>query len=102
MGDIVSWQDLAALATRLEPADQLRLIERIVHGLAAGESPAASTRRSWREIRGRVAHPLCGEDAQDWVSRGRRGSRREGAAHRREACAGGQCPPYFTSPYDAQ
>jgi hypothetical protein len=70
-----SWEDLAELASRLEPSEQLRLVERIVHGLAAaGEVSATGERRSWREIRGRAVHPLCGEDAQEWVSRGRRES----------------------------
>jgi hypothetical protein len=75
MIDAVSWEDLATLASRLDPADQLRLVERIVHDLAAaGEASKPVERRPWRELRGRAAHPLCGEDAQAWVSRGRRES----------------------------
>lgn len=31
-------------------------------------------RRSWREIRRSVPFPLCGEDAQTWVTRGRQES----------------------------
>lgn len=31
-------------------------------------------RRSWREIRSSVPFPLCGEDAQAWVRRGRQES----------------------------
>lgn len=75
MAAMTSWEDLATLATRLDPSDQLRLVERIVHGLTTpGEPPAPRVRRSWGEFRDRAAHPLCGEDAQDWVSRGRRES----------------------------
>ncbi len=33
MAAMTSWEDLATLATRLDPSDQLRLVERIVHGL---------------------------------------------------------------------
>jgi hypothetical protein len=72
MSSMASWEDLAALASRLQPSDQLRLVERIVHGLAApDEALTMDERRSWREIRGRAAYPLCGEDAQTWISRGR-------------------------------
>jgi hypothetical protein len=75
MPGITSWEDLATLASRLQPSEQLRLVERIVHGLAtANEAPTMGLRRSWCEIRGREAAPLCGEDAQAWVSRGRRES----------------------------
>ena len=28
--------------------------------------------RQWREIRGALSCPVCGEDAQQWVSRSRR------------------------------
>ncbi len=75
MTGMVSWEDLAELASRLGPAEQLRLVERIVHGLAAAvEASATVEGRSWHEIRGRAIHPLYGEDAQAWVSRGRRES----------------------------
>ena len=69
----MSLEQVAALAAQLPPADRLRLVEKIVHELAAsppmGESPR---RRLWSEIRGIVAYPLLGEDAQAWVSRTRR------------------------------
>jgi hypothetical protein len=83
------------------PVEQrLRLVERIVHDLAAnsvefkanGEVPRPLSpeqvarlaksrtpgRRSWREIRGVAPNLLCGEDAQEWVSR----TRREDTEHR--------------------
>ena len=60
------------LASQLSSAERLRLVERIVHDMAApGEATTSGRRRSWSEIRGRVAYPLCGEDAQAWVSRTR-------------------------------
>ena len=30
--------------------------------------------RAWKDLRGKAPYPLCGEDAQDWVSRTRRES----------------------------
>jgi len=57
----------------LPPAEQLRLVEKIVSDLAtqsATDKPAE--RYDWMSVRGIVAYPLCGEDAQAWVSRTRR------------------------------
>jgi hypothetical protein len=51
--------------------EMLRLVEKIVHGLQS-ENGGPADRRRWSEIRGRVAYPMCGEDAQEWISRGRR------------------------------
>jgi len=59
----------------LPAPERLRLVERIVHELSAQptkENGPAPRRRHWREIRGLVAFPMCEEDAQEWVSRGRR------------------------------
>jgi hypothetical protein len=75
MSPSVTLEQVTALAAQLSPAEQLRLVERIVHDLAAsplGGEPAR--RRSWSEVRGIVAYPLFGEDAQTWVSRTRRES----------------------------
>jgi hypothetical protein len=50
-------------------------IEILAQGPAGGAvAPDGSRRRSWREIRGSVEYPQCGEDAQAWVTRGRRES----------------------------
>ncbi len=37
-------------------------------------SPASNLTpgRAWKEIRGSLPYPACGEDAQSWISRGRR------------------------------
>jgi hypothetical protein len=57
----------------LPAPERLRLVEKIVHDLSAQQTAGGpSTRRHWKEIRGMVAYPMCGEDAQEWVSRGRR------------------------------
>lgn len=73
MADHVTLEQVEALAAQLPEADQLRLAERILRGKDAASQPPPGTRkRSWEEIRGAVAYPMCGEDAQEWVSRGRR------------------------------
>ena len=67
----------------LEAAEQLRLVEKIVQELALNGQPP-KRRRYWREIRGMVQHPMCGEDAQAWISR----SRQEDDEHREEVLRG--------------
>ena len=71
---------VAELAAQLPPAEQKQLAENILQKLAAGTQATAARRRAWREIRGSVAYPLCGQDAQTWVS----GSRREAEEHREQ------------------
>jgi hypothetical protein len=48
-----------------------RLIERARYAAKAAPN---MPRRKWAEIRGWVAHPLAGEDAQAWVTRARQES----------------------------
>lgn len=62
----------------LSTNERLRLVEMIVHNLTAQPAEAEPPKRHWREIRGMVAYPMCGEDAQEWVSR----TRREADEHR--------------------
>jgi hypothetical protein len=66
----VTFSQVAALAAQLPPPERKQLAEAILKELAAA-APSEPRRRSWQEIRGAVPFPLCGEDAQDWVSRGR-------------------------------
>lgn len=73
MPDPLSLTAVVELATQLPPAEQKQLAESILQHLAATQA-TLSRRRAWREIRGSVPYPLCGEDAQDWVTRGRRES----------------------------
>lgn len=63
--------DLMLRANRLTLDEQLRLIAYLVEQ-ARATRPSPVVRRRWREIRGLARHPLAGEDAQAWVSRGRR------------------------------
>lgn len=77
MPDQASLPQVIALAAQLPPAERRQLAESILRDLESVPAPPAR-RRSWREIRGSVPYPLCGEDAQAWVSR----SRRESDEHR--------------------
>src|SRR5437764_13315842 len=71
MAEPVSLERVAALAAQLSPAERRRLAEMLLRELAADPATGTARRRFWREIRGSVAYPLFGEDAQDWVSRTR-------------------------------
>lgn len=82
MSERATLHQVAALAAQLPPVEQKQLAETILRELAS-ESPAPPRRRSWREIRGSVPYPLCGEDAQAWVSRTRRESDEERERHLR-------------------
>jgi hypothetical protein len=86
MLDPITLPQVAALAAQLPPPERKQLAEMILRDLAAESPPAGSPRRrAWREIRGSVQYPLCGEDAQAWVTRTRRESdehrERQGTSH---------------------
>ncbi|HEV3261828.1 MAG TPA: hypothetical protein VG013_33570 [Gemmataceae bacterium] len=71
----ITLPQVAALAAHLPPAERKQLAEMILRQLAAESPPTgAPRRRSWREIRGSVPYPLCGEHAEAWVTRTRRES----------------------------
>jgi hypothetical protein len=74
MSDPITLEALTAWAAQLPPAEQKRLAESILQRLALPNAPDGRRRRFWREIRGSVEYPVCGEDAQAWVTRGRRES----------------------------
>jgi hypothetical protein len=78
MPEPITLAAVADLVAQLPPAEQKQLAETILQRLAPGSPPNGPRRRSWREIRGSVPYPVCGEDAQAWVSR----SRREAEEHR--------------------
>jgi hypothetical protein len=59
-----------ALAEQL-PAQEQKQLADVLLRKASGEQPVQHTGRKWSEIRGSAEHPLCGEDAQHWVSRTR-------------------------------
>ena len=59
----------------LTPAEKLALASRLIERARQATLAGANTpRRKWAEVRGLVARPLTGEDAQAWVSRTRRES----------------------------
>ena len=58
-------------AERLDVDEQLRLITYLAN-LARRGADGSPVPRSWLEIAGTAPYPLCGEDAQEWVSRTRR------------------------------
>jgi hypothetical protein len=64
-------EGLIKQADALTLDEQLSLIAHLAEK-ARQASQAHTPRRKWREIRGVVAYPMCGEDAQAWVSRSRR------------------------------
>jgi hypothetical protein len=72
MSVVVTLQEVAALAARLPPEEQRQLAAQLLRDKDASHIDRAAPRRLWREIRGIVAYPMCGEDAQAWVSRTRR------------------------------
>jgi hypothetical protein len=75
MPEPVSLDQVAALAAQLPSPDRRKLAETLLRELAAEARQQGPPRcRLWREIRGSVPYPQCGEDAQTWVSRGRRES----------------------------
>jgi hypothetical protein len=75
---------VTALAARLPAAERKQLAETLLRQLAEEANPAPR-RRFWREIRGHAAYPLCGEDAQAWVSRTRQESDEQREAQWRSA-----------------
>lgn len=60
--------EMMTQANRLTPDEQLHLVAYLVKRVRN----RGVSRRQWREIRGLARPSLLGEDAQTWVSRGRR------------------------------
>ncbi len=83
MPEPVTLPAVAELAAQLPPAEQKQLAEGILRRLASASPSNGPRRRSWREIRGSVPYPLCGEDAQAWVTHGRRQSDEQREQHGR-------------------
>ncbi len=74
MADMVTYEQVVALAVQLPAEDQQRLAQQL---LASAHEPPLQ-RRNVMEFSGIVPYPLCGEDAQAWVTR----TRREADEHR--------------------
>jgi hypothetical protein len=77
MGESVTLVDVIDLTAKLSPEDRVRLLQH----LQASQVEVEPNRPSWFDIQGAVPYPMCGEDAQAWVSR----SRREDQEHRDRA-----------------
>ena len=74
MSDRLTLAAMMDLANQLSPAEQKQLADSILRRFASSTAAKAVPGRTWREIRGSVPFPLCGEDAQAWVTRGRQES----------------------------
>ena len=70
MDQVATLSQVIALAAQLPSTEQRQLAEVLLRRLATESTPVRPGRK-WSEIRGAVQYPLCGEDAQQWVSRGR-------------------------------
>jgi hypothetical protein len=67
MNNTVTLEQVAALAAQLPPQDRRKLAERLL----ADQSTSSASRLRWADLKGLFPYPLCGEDAQVWVSRTR-------------------------------
>jgi hypothetical protein len=56
---------------KLTPEEQLTVMEYLVERMKK-RLITAKTKRKWSDLKGMASHPLFGEDAQQWVSQGRR------------------------------
>jgi hypothetical protein len=73
MSELVTFDQVMALASRLPPAERKRLAAQLLNEKEESlETHQQPRRRLWRDLRGIVAYPMCGEDAQAWVTRTRR------------------------------
>lgn len=68
-----TYEEVLQQAEKLPPSARLLLIERLIHNLRATEAEVVDA-PAWEDYAGSVPYPLCGEDAQEWVSRSRRGA----------------------------
>ena len=66
--------DAVRLVSSLPPAEQLRVVGRIVQDLADRSATKTAGGNAWLDLYGIVEAPALGEDAQEWVSRTRRES----------------------------
>jgi hypothetical protein len=67
-------EDLVRQAETLSADEKLQLAAALIEQARQGTKDTLSAGK-WRELRGRVAAPALGEDAQAWVTR----TRQEGA-----------------------
>ena len=65
--DTQTYQEVLQEAERLSRAERLMLIERLIHKMRTAETERGAP-PAWEDYAGSAPYPLCGEDAQDWVS----------------------------------
>ncbi len=65
-------------AARLSPAERLILASRLIEGVRQEIPTKNGKPLKWRHLRGMLPYPAYGEDAQTYITRGRR----EDTAHR--------------------
>ncbi len=65
---------------RLSPTDRIQVMTHVIESIKeyVPTTKPVKLQRKWSDLKGMVTAPLMGEDAQDWISRGRR----EGDEHR--------------------
>ena len=67
------YQQVLSEAEGLSGEEQLALIARLMARLKARKAPSGKALR-WEDYAGSAPYPLCGEDAQAWVTRTRQES----------------------------
>lgn len=65
------YQRILREAKHLPPDDQRKLIEQLEARLRARQE-TGKKRPRWEDLAGTAPYPLCGEDAQQWVTRTRK------------------------------
>jgi len=68
-----AYEDILRQIASLPLVEQLRLIARLAERLCSRHGMDTGGPR-WEDYAGSAPHPLCGQDAQDWVSRTRQES----------------------------
>ncbi len=68
-----AYEDVLRQSESLPHVEQLRLIARLAERLYRRHG-TDTERPRWEDYAGSAPHPLCGQDAQDWVSETRQES----------------------------
>lgn len=69
------YEQVVREADALPREEQLRLIARLAARLSLPQERQARTDSPrWEDVEGIASHPMCGEDAQRWVTQTRRES----------------------------
>jgi hypothetical protein len=63
-------EDLLKQADHLSASERLWLATRLIEGVRQ-EIPMVKSQLKWRDVRGMLSYPACGEDAQAYISRTR-------------------------------